>query len=197
MLWDERYAEPGHAYGTQPNDFLKTQCSRIPAGRVLCLAEGQGRNAVFLAQQGYDVTAVDASHVGLACARQLAAGRNVDIATVVADLGQFPLEAGAWQGIVSIFCHIPPPDRMRLHGQIAMALAPGGVFILEAYTPRQLAFATGGPPVEELMMTARELEAELPGMKPVLLQELEREVIEGKYHTGKGAVVQLVAMHER
>lgn len=193
-MWDERYSEPGYAYGTEPNDFLKAHFARIPPGRVLCLAEGQGRNAVFLAEQGYDVTAVDASRVGLEQAQRLAAQRGVEIATVVADLAQFPLEPDAWQGIVSIFCHLPPQTRTWLHGQVAQALAPGGVLLLEAYTPRQLEFASGGPPLAEMMMTAAGLQQELAGLQPQLLRELDREVVEGRYHTGTGAVVQFIGV---
>ncbi|MBI5449841.1 MAG: class I SAM-dependent methyltransferase [Gammaproteobacteria bacterium] len=192
-MWDQRYSEPGYAYGTDANEFLKQHYAAIPAGgRVLCLAEGQGRNAVFLAQHGYDVTAVDASSIGLQCARTLAAQRGVEIATVVADLADFPLEPRAWHGIVSIFCHLPPPARIRLHAQIAQALVPGGVMILEAYTPAQLRLKSGGPPLAEMMMTAQTLRDELAGLDFVQLRELEREVVEGKYHTGRGAVVQLL-----
>ena len=100
-MWNERYAEAGYAYGTEPNDFLVAHAAQIPPGRVLCLAEGQGRNAVWLAQQGYDVTAVDLSEVGLAKAQQLAAERGVQLTTIQADLAQFTIEPQTWDGIVS------------------------------------------------------------------------------------------------
>ena len=114
-MWDERFSEPGFAYGTEPNDFLASVADRIPMGRVLSLAEGEGRNAVFLAGLGYEVTAVDSSRVGLAKAEGLAAERGVTIATVNADLADFEIEPGVWQGIISIFCHLPPVVRAAVH----------------------------------------------------------------------------------
>jgi SAM-dependent methyltransferase len=192
-MWDQRYGEPGYAYGTDPNSFLAVYADQIPSGRVLCLAEGQGRNAVYLAQLGYRVTAVDSSVVGLAKARELAAQRGVRIDTVVADLASFDIEMEAWEGIVSIFCHLSPAVRSRLHRQIADGLSSGGCLILEAYTPRQLAFRSGGPPDAELTMTAEGLREELVGVRLDILREVERDVIEGKYHTGRGAVVQVLA----
>lgn len=194
MMWDQRYSEPGLAYGAAPNDFLREQFSRMPMGRVLCIAEGQGRNAVFLAAQGYDVSAVDSSAIGLECAQALAKEQGVELVTVVGDLEHYPIEPGAWQGIVSIFCHIPVEARIKLHRQVVQGLAPGGVFILEAYTEKQLEYATGGPPVAELMLSANCIADELQGLDMPLLQELDREIIEGKYHTGQGAVVQCVAV---
>lgn len=111
-MWDERYTEEGFAYGTEPNDFLKAEYSRIPkGGRVLCLAEGEGRNAVFLARQGYAVTAVDQSAVGLQKAKNFAAEHDVDITTEVANLADYELGTEAWDGIVSISAHVPPDKK--------------------------------------------------------------------------------------
>ncbi|HEX5635090.1 MAG TPA: methyltransferase domain-containing protein, partial [Gemmatimonadales bacterium] len=138
-FWDARYSEYELAYGDAPNDFLREQAYRIPPGRVLCLAEGQGRNALHLAALGYDVTAVDQSSAGLARARKLAAARGLDLTLVEADLNHFVIEPGAWQGIVATYAHLPPELRGRVHRAAAAGLAPGGVFILEAYTPAQLA----------------------------------------------------------
>lgn len=193
-MWDERYSAESYAYGKQANDFVREQVARLPAGRVLCLAEGEGRNAVFLAQQGYDVVAVDASSMGMKKARKLAAEMGVTIETRVADLADFEIEAHGWGAIVSIFCHLPPPLRRSLHRQVVRGLRPGGVFLMEAYTPRQLLHKTGGPPVAELAMTLDELVQEIQGLDIVHGQELEREVHEGEYHNGLGAVVQLLAV---
>lgn len=192
-MWDQRYCEPGFAFGTDPNDFLRQKAPTLGQGKVLCLAEGEGRNAVWLAQQGFDVTAVDASPVGLQKAQVLAAERGVTIKTVVADLEGFDPGQSQWDGIVSIFCHLPEALRKKVHAQVVTALKPGGIFILEAYTPRQLEFATGGPPVAELMMDLKMLRKELSALEFFHALELEREVIEGKHHHGMGAVVQLVA----
>lgn len=192
-MWDERYDTADFVYGREPNAFLAAVSGMISPGDVLCLAEGEGRNAVFLARQGHRVVAVDSSSVGLAKAQRLAQESGVRIETVVADLAHFPLEPGRWDAIVSIFCHLPPQVRRSLHRQAVQGLRPGGLFILEAYTPAQLALRTGGPPSEEMMMTLAALRDELAGLEFLQGRELERDVVEGRLHTGRGAVVQVVA----
>jgi SAM-dependent methyltransferase len=192
-MWDERYADEEYVYGTEPNDFLKAKLGKLPKGKILSLCEGEGRNAVYMAKQGYDVTGVDSSSVGLAKANKLAEREGVSITTELADMGDFKIEPNSWDGVVSIFCHIPPAMRGELHKQVVAGLKPGGVLILEAYTPEQLAHGTGGPKIASLTMTAEILKSELEGVEIESLQELERDVVEGKFHHGKGAVVQLVA----
>jgi SAM-dependent methyltransferase len=195
-MWDERYSEEGWAYGTEPNDFLAEVCERIPPGSVLCLGEGEGRNAVHLAGRGHAVTAVDASGVGLAKAAALATERGARITTVQADLSSFRIEPAHWQGIVSIWCHLPQPLRREVHGRCVAGLAPGGVLVLEAYTPDQLSHGTGGPPTVALLMTLAELREEFRGLRLEIGRELERDVCEGRYHDGRSAVVQILALKE-
>ncbi len=190
--WDQRYAGPGHIYGREPNAFVAAEAGRIPAGPVLCLAEGEGRNAVFLAQLGHAVTAVDQSAVGLAKAARLAAERNVPLTAVVGDLADYAIAPAAWAGIVSVFAHLPPTVRRAVHARVVAGLQPGGIFILEAYTPAQLAFGTGGPREAGLCMTLAGLRDELTGLELIVARECERDVVEGTAHTGRGAVVQVV-----
>jgi SAM-dependent methyltransferase len=192
-FWDERYGEAELTYGSEPNDFLRDMAPRIPPGPVLGLGEGQGRNAVHLATLGHAVTAVDLSPVGLARAQELAASRRVTLTTVVADLAEFDLGATAWCGIISIFCHLPSALRRTLYPRCAAALAPGGVLILEAYTPRQLEYGTGGPKEPDLLNTLAELRDLLPGLEVEIGRELVREIREGAHHHGLGAVVQVMA----
>lgn len=191
--WDERYKATGYVYGTEPNDFVAALAPQIPGGPVLCLAEGEGRNAVHLARLGHAVTAVDASGVGLAKAQALAAARGVCITTHAVDLAEYAIAPGRWAGIVSTWAHLPPPLRRAVHTQVVAGLKPGGVFILEAYTPAQLAFGTGGPKDPLLCMTLAALREELTGLDFVIARESERDVIEGTHHTGRGAVVQIAA----
>ena len=191
--WDARYAEEGWAFGTEPNDFLREEADRLPKGRVLCLAEGQGRNAVWLAQRGHDVTAMDQSAVGLEAARRLAAERGVAIATVCADLEAYEIEPGAWQGIVSIYAHVAGDVRARVHARVERGLAPGGVFILEAYRPEQIGRGTGGPSEDDRMVNLERLRRELPSLEFLVAREVDREVLEGHRHRGMSSVVQLVA----
>lgn len=193
-MWDERFSEPGFAYGTEPNDFLVEVCARIPRGPVLCLGEGEGRNAVYLASQGYEVTAVDSSAVGLRKARGLAEERGVAITTVHADLHDYVIERGGWAGIVEIFCQLYPRLRVRVHRGVVAGLRPDGVFALESYAPAQLGRDTGGPPVRERLYALQELREELEGLSFERALETEREILEGPHHTGLGAVVQLLAV---
>ena len=195
-FWDARYAEDALAYGDAPNDWLASVADRLPeGGAVLCLAEGQGRNAVFLAERGHRVLAVDLSAVGLARAEAFAGERGVSIETEVADLGTYDLGAGRWNAVVSVFAHTPPDVRRRLHAAVPGALRPGGAFVLEAYTPAQTARDTGGPGVgaEDIAMTADGLRRELAGLEIETLRETEREVVEGTYHRGAASVVQMLA----
>ncbi|MCH8503323.1 MAG: class I SAM-dependent methyltransferase [Ectothiorhodospiraceae bacterium] len=193
-MWDERYDSEDYVYGTEPNAFLAAKAGRIPAGgRVLTLAEGEGRNAVFLAERGFRVTGVDASAVGLKKAARLARERGVNVTLEVRDLARADLGEDSWDGVVCIFAHLPPELRRDTHRRVVRALKPGGVLVLEAYTPDQLGRGTGGPPSAELMMTADTLRQEFEGLEIELLRECEREVVEGRGHTGTGAVVQLVA----
>ncbi len=192
-FWNDRYAVAGHVYGEAPNAFVAEAASQIPAGPVLCLAEGEGRNAVHLAALGHRVTAVDQSEVGLAKARRFAKARGVEIETRVTDLANYAIIASAWAGIVATFAHLPPALRRRIHSEVVAGLRPGGVFILEAYTPAQLAFGTGGPKSPELLMTLAGLRDELSGLELLVGREIERDVIEGDGHTGRGPVVQIIA----
>jgi cyclopropane fatty-acyl-phospholipid synthase-like methyltransferase len=193
-MWNERYSQAEYVYGKNPNDFLVEVVQQIPKGQVLCLADGEGRNGVYLAQQGCQVTAVDASPVGLEKAQKLAAERSVAIETIVADLAEFPIQPDFWDAIVSIFCHLPPTVRAHVHQQVISGLRSGGVFVLEAYTPRQLAFKTGGPPTADLTMELATLRQELEGLEFKHTAELEREIQEGRFHRGHSAVVQVVAL---
>lgn len=192
-MWDERYSADEYAYGTNPNDFLKQNMRVIPQGKVLSLAEGEGRNAVFLAKQGYSVTAVDASLIGIDKARRLARKNKVDVEFVHADLVEYDVGDSHWDGIISIFCPLPQVLRQHVHRNVVRGLKQNGVFLLEAYTPEQLLHGTGGGNSVELMQTSESLSLELKGLNFKHLVELEREVIEGIYHTGIAAVVQAIA----
>lgn len=191
-MWDQRYSADEYVYGKDPNDFLANAASNLPKGKILCVAEGEGRNAVFLATLGYDVVAVDASAVGLEKAKKLAEERGVSIETIVTDLAGFSIEPESWDGVVSIFAHLPPQVRKELHRKVVAGLRPGGVLVLEAYRPDQLKYKTGGPPMADFMMTLQNLEDELTGLEFEYAVELDRDVVEGQFHTGKGAVVQLI-----
>lgn len=193
-MWDERYSQPGFAYGTEPNEFLAAVAGRIPPGPVLSLGEGEGRNSAYLAGLGHRVVAVDQSEIGLAKARRLAIDHDLVVETVCADLEGFPIEPGAWAGIVSIFCHLPRRVRVPLYAAIVRGLRPGGILVLEAYTPKQIGRGTGGPQDPDMTVTLAGLIEELAGLEFVHARELDREVREGAYHTGVASVVQVVGL---
>lgn len=191
--WESRYSRDDYVYGTEPNDFLVEAVANRAPGRVLCLADGEGRNGVHLATLGHTVTSVDLTKAGMDKAAQLANAKGAELTTVVADLTDYDLGEARWDLIVSIFAHMPPDGRRKLHSRIAKALAPDGVFVLEAYTPDQIGRGTGGPPVPELTMTLDGLRSELQGLVITSGQEMIRPVVEGPGHTGDGAVVQVIA----
>lgn len=194
MNWDERYSEPGYSYGTAPNDFLVSVVDIIPKGKILSLAEGEGRNAVYLASLGYEVTGVDGSEVGLCKAVELATARGVNITTIQADLSKFEIETEQWDGIIACYCHVPSVIRTPLHQAVVRGLKPGGVFVLEAFSKDQLSYDTGGPQSLDMLMSLDELKHEFAGLELVSAVQMEREVREGSRHTGLASVIQIVAV---
>jgi len=194
MNWDERYSEPGFAYGTAPNDFLVSIVDKIPHGKILSLAEGEGRNAVYLASLGYEVTGVDGSEVGLRKAEELAAERCVAITTIHADLSEFEIEPEQWDGVIACYCHLPSAIRIPLHRAAVKGLKPGGVFVLEAFSKEQLGYGTGGPQSPDMLMSLYDLQQELAGLEFVHAVRIEREVREGSGHTGLASVIQMLGI---
>lgn len=191
-MWNARYGEPGFAYGTEPNAFVAAHADAIRGRDVLCIASGEGRNAVYLAERGLSVTGVDLSEVGVEKTKALATERGVSVEAHVASLADFDLGDARWDAIIAVFAHLPPPVRRRVHRAIPKALRPSGVLLLEAYTPAQLQHGTGGPPSLPMLMTLDELREDLAGLHLELGHEIEREVVEGRYHDGKAAVVQVI-----
>jgi SAM-dependent methyltransferase len=194
MDWDERYSEPGFAYGTAPNDFLVSIVDKIPRGKILSLAEGEGRNAVYPASLGYGVTGVDGSEVGLRKAEELATERGVAITTVHADLSEFEIKPEHWDGIIACYCHLPSAIRIPLHQAVVRGLKSGGVFVLEAFSKEQLDYGTGGPQSLDMLMSLDDLKQELAGLELVHAVRIEREVREGSGHTGLASVIQMLGI---
>ena len=198
--WDERFGEEGFFYGLEPNDFLKETLLELKSTNLpfpknaLALGEGEGRNALFVASLGINVTAVDQSAVGLKKLERVAKERGLqNVTTLQADLQDFDLGEGRWDLIYSIFCHTPSALRKKVHLSSVKALRPGGYFLLEAYNPRQPEFATGGPKEPDMLVTAQSLLSEFKGLEILKAREIERQVVEGRGHTGKAAVVQFLA----
>ena len=192
-MWDKRYSEKNFFYGTEPNDFLRLNVGRFPVGgRILTLAEGEGRNAIFLAKHGFKVTAVDWSEVGLKKLASWAAQEGVAVDTVCADINQFDFGSNAWDGIVSIWFHLASRDRPAIYARCVQGLKSKGMFLLESYTPKQLAFKTGGPSDPDMLPDLQELNHNLSAMQIISAAELERDIQEGEGHRGQSAVVQFI-----
>jgi SAM-dependent methyltransferase len=191
-FWNERYSQDDYAYGEQANDFLRS----IPLGagkKVLCLAEGEGRNAIYLAAMGNQVTAVDFSEQAILKVQRLAQKNGVEIETICADLNDFQFEANTWDVIIAIFAHFPVDLRKKVHESIYPSLKDEGVFILEAYHVSQLEQGTGGPTSKHLLYEVSVLQADFQDFGDLEIVQLQREISEGKFHKGISSVIQLIA----
>ena len=193
-FWDQRFAEPGYKYGTEPNAFLREQATRLPAAAdVLVPGDGEGRNGVWLARQGHRVTAVDSSAVGLDKARALAAREGVALATTLADLADWTPATAAFDAVVLVYTHLPSAIRAGAHRRLAQGLKPGGWLLLEAFHPAQLAHASGGPKDPDMLYTPELLSADFAGLlSPVLAWHGETTLSEGRGHQGLAHVTRWV-----
>ena len=192
-FWDQRYSEAGHAYGTQPNAFLVSQQACFKPGQsVLVIGDGEGRNGVWLAEQGLQVVSVDQSCVGLQKAKQLAWERGVELVTHCVDLKTWQWPQNRFDFVVSIFVHFPPDCREMIHHACLATLKPGGRLIMQAFTPEQLAYSSGGPPLKEMLFSEEMLRADFAGTDIELLETGLCDLAEGKYHCGEGAVLNLI-----
>jgi len=193
-FWDSRYAEEGFAYGVSPNVFLTSFADNFKAGhKVLVIGDGEGRNGVWLAEQGCSVVSVDSSRVGVEKAQKLATEKGVEIEAVCADLNEWDWPESTFDFVVIIYVHFPPDVRELLHQKVIATLKPGGQLIMESFTPEQLNYSSGGPPVLEMLYTMEMMKSDFQLLEIQKLEECVTELNEGKYHCGEGAVVRLVA----
>ena len=196
-MWSTRYRDAGEDYvfGTTANRFLAAQSALLGSGRTaLSVADGEGRNAVWLAEQGLRVTATEISPVALEKARKLAAGRHVEVDFVLADAVAWDYPEAAFDFVVGIFIQFADPvQRARIFAGMARALRPGGHLIVHGYTPKQLEYRTGGPSALENLYTADMLRTSFTGLEIMHLQEYEDVLDEGVGHKGQSALVGLVA----
>lgn len=194
-FWDKRFAADEYIFGRDANVFLQSQRDLFKPGmRVLDVATGEGRNAVWLAQLGCDVLGIDVSPLGLAKARRFAVERGVTVAFEEADVRTWPWPSQRFDAVVSIFIQFAAPgERAGVFSGMREALSPGGVVVLQGYTPRQIALKTGGPPQVEHMYTRALLEAAFAGFDILHLREHESDLSEGSKHVGRSALIDLVA----
>lgn len=192
-FWEARYDESGHAYGQKPNEFLVSLKNEFTAGEsALVIGDGEGRNGVWLAEQGLEVLSVDQSSVGLKKACVMAEKRGVKIRTECADLTSWDWPAHQYDYVVIIFVHFPPDVRAQIHQKALQALKPGGKLILEGFTYEQLDYSSGGPPVKEMLYDKAVLQDDFKAAKIKYLEELKVILDEGKYHVGEAAVIRAI-----
>ena len=192
-MWDERYQTPEYIFGDQPCQWLIMNQHRLPkSGSAIALGDGEGRNGVFLAEVGLQVTSVDLSEVGLSKARNLASTRGVAIQTVQADLEHYEITPESQDLIVSIYCHLPDAIRKLVHSHVEEALKPGGLFILEAFHHSQLKYQSGGPKTTDLLYDLEALTGDFQSLQ--ILEALDGlcSLDEGARHSGLGHIVRLV-----
>lgn len=193
--WNQRFSAPGYLFGIEPNRFLKSHASFLPrGGRALALADGEGRNGVWLAEQGLDVLSVDFSPVALEKAQRLAAERNVQLKTELADLMNWKWPKAAFDVVAAIFIQFAsPPFRAVIFEGIKQALKPDGLLLLQGYRPEQLNYRTGGPPEAENLYTEDLLRSAFGDMTILELRSHDDAIQEGTGHAGMSALIELVA----
>jgi SAM-dependent methyltransferase len=193
--WNGRFKTEGYIFGTEPNEYLRGHAACWqPGSRVLCVADGEGRNSVWLAGKGLHVDAFDISEVGVGKARRLAHANGVSVEFSVSDCDSWSWPAATYDGIAAIFVQFAdPPMRERLFANMIRGLKGGGTLIVQGYTPKQLEYRTGGPPHASHLYTADALRDAFAPLEIIELREYEAELAEGSQHRGRSALIGLVA----
>lgn len=193
--WDQRFEQPDYLFGTEPNRYLCEHAARLPAtGQALCVADGEGRNSVWLARQGLQVQAFDISPVGVAKARKLAQDAGVQVDYQVADCDHWNWPVAQFDLVAGIFIQFADPAmRTRMFARMVASLKPGGLLILQGYTPRQIEYKTGGPGILANLYTEELLRESFGTMDIEELRMYEDDLAEGEHHLGRSALVGMCA----
>ncbi|MEW5423394.1 cyclopropane-fatty-acyl-phospholipid synthase family protein [Amorphus sp. 3PC139-8] len=194
-MWDDRYGSEGYVFGTEPADFLRARADLLAPGQTaLAVADGEGRNSVFLAQKGLSVTAMDASSVGIEKAKRLAAERGVSIDFQIADIHRWNWTPEAYDLVVAVFIQfLTPAERPAVFQGMIRTLRPGGRLMLHGYRPEQVDYGTGGPPHRENMYTEALLREAFSDLVIEELDSYDADINEGHGHVGRSALIDLVA----
>lgn len=194
-MWDQRYSSDEYLFGTEPTAALQAQVHMLKQqSECLCVADGEGRNSVWLAQQGHQVTAWDVSSVAIEKAQKLATERNVEVEFAVADAADYNWSERQYDAVIAVFVQFASPDlRDRMFQGMKAATKPGGMIFLHGYTPKQLEYKTGGPPFAENLYTSELLRSQFSDMDILRLEAYEADLAEGTGHAGRSAVIDLIA----
>ncbi len=195
VFWESRFSGEAYVFGKEPNTFLAAQAQRLRQGMVaLVPADGEGRNSVWLAEQGLKVTATDFSETGIAKAKKLASERGVSVNSVLEDISQRIWEPEAFDVVAAIFIQFAGPElRRNIFDGMKKTLKPGGLLILQGYGPKQIEYGTGGPRVPENLYTRELLETAFQDLEILHLEEHDTVLNEGAGHHGVSALIDLVA----
>lgn len=193
-FWNERFGGDHFFYGTEPNQFLKEQAGIfLPGSKILSLGEGEGRNAVFLAEQGLTVTASDTSYAGFQKMKKLADSRKVQVSERLENVVSGNWDEKTWDGIINIFCHVTSTGRKTIAEKAAKSLKPGGIFLTEQFSKEQLNYTSGGPKDPDMMVSLEEFEWDFSDNFEILLLEIKVIDLDEGHHKGAGSVVRLIA----
>jgi len=193
-FWNERYAVEEYVYGTAPNDYFKQELEKLNPGRILLPGEGEGRNAVFAATHGWDVTAFDNSTEGKRKAEKLAEQNDVQINYQLSDYGSFQSASDGFDCIGLIYTHMPSSKRNEYHKKMASFLKPGGILIMEGFSKKQINYNTGGPKDIEMLFSREELLNDFNDFTEISITETEIDLDEGLFHRGKASVIRVCAV---
>lgn len=193
-FWNQRYSEKEFAYGTKPNEFFAENLTQFKPGRLFLPADGEGRNSVFAALQGWEVDAFDYSEEGKQKADILAKEKGVSVNFEVLDAAMFKPESDKYDAIGLFYAHFPRELRKWFHKEVIKSLKKGGIVILEAFHPLQLNHPSGGPRVEDMLLTVDILKSEFEGLHFREIEDKQIELAEGNYHLGTGHVVRMIAV---
>jgi SAM-dependent methyltransferase len=194
--WDQRYSEPGFAYGRDPNGFFRQVLDGLQPGKILLPGEGEGRNAIYAARKQWDVTAFDQSSVARDKAMGWAGSEKLKINYLLADMADFSCDKPDFDLVAIIYVHFPPSIRQQIHRKLAECLKPGGKFIIECFHKTQLKYGTGGPPVEELLYLEDDLKEDFSELKIIRCENSIVYKKEGKYHAGESSIIRFIANNQ-
>jgi 2-polyprenyl-3-methyl-5-hydroxy-6-metoxy-1,4-benzoquinol methylase len=191
-FWDKRYSEENFAYGTEPNLYFKQKIDELKPGKLILPGEGQGRNAVYAAKRGWQVTAIDLSSAAKQRALKLAEENNVEIEYCVTPLEDFNFRENEYDASALVFTHFPPETRNKIHSLIIKSLKSGGILIIESFSKKQISNTSGGPKELLKLYTLDDLLNDFKEMEILESYETQTNLDEGTYHRGKADVIRMV-----
>ncbi len=192
-FWDQRYSEPGFVYGREPNEFFRQVVDGLEPGKVLLPGEGEGRNAIYAAGLGWEVSAFDQSGVARQKALKWAESLGLHINYSLMDVNRFICDARKYDLVALVYVHLPPQTRQTVHRNFASCLNPGGTIMLECYHKSQLNYNTGGPRVEEMLYREEDLMEDFSHLEILQCERRIRDINEGEYHDGKSSIIRFIA----